>query len=65
MGVWAQGGTRGMAQEGTCWRLAAAALPPDPTHPRVPAAQLVPWWHVTNGDMLLLACFVRWGGGAD
>lgn len=52
-----------MGQEGTCWRLAAAALPPDPIHPRVPAAQLVPWWHVTNGDMLLLACFVGWGGG--
>lgn len=25
----------------------------------VPAAQLVPQWHVTNGDMLLLPCFVR------
>lgn len=49
-----------MGQEGTRWRLAAAAPPSRPDTPEgVPAAQLVPRWHVTNGDMLLLACFVR------
>lgn len=34
--IWVSG-LRGdsMGQEGTCWRLAAAALPPDLTHPRV------------------------------
>lgn len=45
---------------GTLLRLAAAAVPPGPAHPRgVPAARLVPQWHVTNGDMLLLLGFVR------
>lgn len=49
-----------MGQERTCLRLAAAALPPGLTPPEgAPAAQLVPQWHVTNGDMLLLPCFVR------
>lgn len=34
--IWVSG-LRGdsVGQEGTCWRLAAAALPPDLTHPRV------------------------------
>lgn len=54
--IWVAG-PRGTArgQEGTCSRRAAAARPPE----GVPAAQLVPRWHVTNGDMLLLPCFVR------
>lgn len=60
--IWVAG-PRGTArgQEGTCLRLAAAALPPAwPNTPEgAPAAQLVPQWHVTNGDMLLLPCFVR------
>lgn len=59
MGVWAQGGgqhgTRGnLLETGSC----SAPSRPD-TPEGVPAAQLVPRWHVTNGDMLLLACFVR------
>lgn len=59
LGVWAQGGgqhgTRGnLLETGSC----SAPSRPD-TPEGVPAAQLVPRWHVTNGDMLLLACFVR------
>ncbi|KAK9533584.1 hypothetical protein VZT92_008693 [Zoarces viviparus] len=58
LGGWSQGDS--MGQEGTCPRRAAAALPPGLTHPRVCLLlQLVPQWHVTNGDMLLLPCFVR------
>lgn len=61
LGVWAQGGqhgTRGnLLQTGSC----SAPSRPD-TPEGVPAAQLVPRWHVTNGDTLLLACSVRSAG---
>lgn len=44
----------------TCRGLAAAALRLGLTYPRLYLLlQLVPRWHVTNGDMLLLPCFVR------
>lgn len=47
--------TRGnLAETGSC------STPSWPGTPEgVPAAQLVPQWHVTNGDMFLLPCFVR------
>lgn len=54
-GCLGSGGTRGaLLETGSC----SAPSRPD-TPEGVPAAQLVPRWHVTNGDMLLLACFVR------
>lgn len=48
-------GTRGnLPKTGSC------STPFWPNPPEgVPAAQLVTQWHVTNGDMLLLPCFVR------
>lgn len=47
--------TRGnLPETGSC------STPSWPNTPEgVPAAQLVPQWHVTNGDMFLLPCFVR------
>lgn len=53
-----QCGTRGnLLETGSC------NSPSRPDTPEgVPAAQLVPRWHVTNGDMLLLPCFVTSGG---
>lgn len=50
-----QHGTRGnLPETGSC------STPSWPNTPEgVPAAHLVPQWHVTNGDMLLLPCFVR------
>lgn len=45
---------RNLPETGSC------SSPSWPNTPEgVPAAQLVPQWHVTNGDMLLLPCFVR------
>lgn len=47
--------TRGnLPETGSC------SAPNWPNTPEgLPAAPLVPRWHVTNGDMLLFPCFVR------
>lgn len=48
-------GTRGnLPETGSC------STPSRPNAPEgAPAARLVPQWHVTNGNMFLLPCFVR------
>ena len=61
LGAWAQGGQH--RTSGNLLETGSCSAPSRPDTPKgVPAAQLVPRWHVTNGDTLLLACFVRSGG---
>lgn len=49
-----------MRQGGNLPETGSCSTPSWPNTPEgVPAAHLVPQWHVTNGDMFLLPCFVR------